>query len=235
MATKQPPWSKQFPSTKELLKAMKKDKAIPIIPYNLSEDCRDFVKKCLTLKPGQRYSVRELLNHKFFLRKIINYLFIAALPQPIKIILKDQPQENINNVHKMPIQQQKLSNQSLHSLNKKTYKENDYDYNYENEKNNENKEDLVNILKPNQNNGQFSISLTVDSKSRYTNTLHNTLHNDRFKSSVFKLDEINKLIFTQAVKEEIDSNIDPLSPNPNDVHTGFFKQNKEQIQYAKSK
>jgi len=50
---------------------MKKDKAIPIIPYNLSEDCRDFVKKCLTLKPGQRYSVRELLNHKFFLRKII--------------------------------------------------------------------------------------------------------------------------------------------------------------------
>jgi len=71
MATKQPPWSKQFPSTKELLKAMKKDKAIPIIPYNLSEDCRDFVKKCLTLKPGQRYSVRELLNHKFFLRKII--------------------------------------------------------------------------------------------------------------------------------------------------------------------
>jgi len=88
---------------------------------------------------------------------------------------------------------------------------------------------LVNILGQNgQNNGVFSISMTVD--SRYT------LQNDskcKFKS-LFKMDDINKMIFTQAVKEEIDSHLDPMSPN--DRKQSFFRvEANNNMEYMNSK
>lgn len=94
-------------------------------------------------------------------------------------------------------------------------------------KDNSKEEPLVNILGQNgQNNGVFSISMTVD--SRYT------LQNDSKFKSLFKMDDINKMIFTQAVKEEIDSHLDPMSPN--DRKQSFFRvEGNNNMEYMNSK
>ena len=40
-------------------------KELPKIPKGMSDQLRDFVKKCLVFEPSQRYNIYELKRHKF--------------------------------------------------------------------------------------------------------------------------------------------------------------------------
>ncbi|EGR33141.1 hypothetical protein IMG5_060910, partial [Ichthyophthirius multifiliis] len=63
MATQKPPWNEKSPYQAMFCIASSKDP--PEIPAFLSDDCKDFIQKCLKINPLERYNVRQLLNHQF--------------------------------------------------------------------------------------------------------------------------------------------------------------------------
>lgn len=102
---------------------------------------------------------------------------------------------------------------------------------YKEVKKDNNIDPLVNILQPNDDGGAFSITMTIDSKSKYTHTLNHekTLNNERFKS-MFKAEELNKL-FNYKVEDQIDEEVNILSPNDLNQPFVFSKENKQKSNF----
>ncbi|KAL6903340.1 hypothetical protein ACP4OV_004153 [Aristida adscensionis] len=63
MATSKPPWS-QYEGIAAVFK-IGNSKELPPIPDHLSENCKDFIRKCLQRDPAQRPAAMELLQHPF--------------------------------------------------------------------------------------------------------------------------------------------------------------------------
>ncbi|XP_057446156.1 mitogen-activated protein kinase kinase kinase YODA-like [Lotus japonicus] len=63
MATTKPPWS-QYEGVAAMFK-IGNSKELPTIPDHLSNEGKDFVRKCLQRNPQQRPSASDLLNHPF--------------------------------------------------------------------------------------------------------------------------------------------------------------------------
>ncbi|XP_076913656.1 mitogen-activated protein kinase kinase kinase YODA-like [Bidens hawaiensis] len=63
MATTKPPWS-QYEGVAALFK-VSNSKELPTIPARLSDDCKDFILRCLQRAPCQRPTATQLLDHPF--------------------------------------------------------------------------------------------------------------------------------------------------------------------------
>lgn len=63
MATSKPPWS-QYEGIAAMFK-IGNSKELPTIPDNLSDDGKDFVRKCLQRNPQHRPTAAQLLDHPF--------------------------------------------------------------------------------------------------------------------------------------------------------------------------
>ncbi|KAL6652238.1 hypothetical protein ACP70R_011163 [Stipagrostis hirtigluma subsp. patula] len=64
MATSKPPWS-QYEGDIAAVFKIGNSKELPPIPDHLSENCKDFIRKCLQRDPAQRPTAVELLRHPF--------------------------------------------------------------------------------------------------------------------------------------------------------------------------
>ncbi|KAI3693633.1 hypothetical protein L1987_76581 [Smallanthus sonchifolius] len=63
MATTKPPWS-QYEGVAALFK-VGNSKELPIIPDDLSDECKDFILQCLQRAPSHRPTATQLLDHPF--------------------------------------------------------------------------------------------------------------------------------------------------------------------------
>ncbi|KAI3731325.1 hypothetical protein L1987_62513 [Smallanthus sonchifolius] len=63
MATTKPPWS-QYEGVAALFK-IGNSKELPVIPYDLSDEGKDFVRQCLQRNPLHRPTAAQLLDHSF--------------------------------------------------------------------------------------------------------------------------------------------------------------------------
>jgi serine/threonine protein kinase len=68
MATSKPPWS-QYEGIAAMFK-IGNSKELPPIPDHLSEQGKDFIRKCLQRDPSQRPSAMELLQHPFIQNRV---------------------------------------------------------------------------------------------------------------------------------------------------------------------
>ncbi|CAM0903382.1 unnamed protein product [Alopecurus aequalis] len=68
MATSKPPWS-QYEGIAAMFK-IGNSKELPPIPDHLSEQAKDFIRKCLQRDPSQRPSAMELLQHPFIKNRV---------------------------------------------------------------------------------------------------------------------------------------------------------------------
>ena len=64
MLTKEKPWKHNYCNLTFMKEALLNNKT-PEIPKNLSELCKNFIKKMLKIKEEERASIEELLNHPF--------------------------------------------------------------------------------------------------------------------------------------------------------------------------
>lgn len=65
MLTKLPPWSDKGCDEKEVYEYIKKTKRGPGLPPGLTNDCRDFLKKCMRMDYRKRSTAKELMSHPF--------------------------------------------------------------------------------------------------------------------------------------------------------------------------
>ncbi|KAJ8752853.1 hypothetical protein K2173_008588 [Erythroxylum novogranatense] len=97
MATTKPPWS-QYEGVAAMFK-IGNSKDLPVIPDHLSDEGKDFVRKCLQRNPLHRPTASELLDHPFVKSA-------APLERPIlKPELKDPPSAVTNGVKSLGINQ----------------------------------------------------------------------------------------------------------------------------------
>uniref|UniRef100_A0A0D9W845 mitogen-activated protein kinase kinase kinase n=1 Tax=Leersia perrieri TaxID=77586 RepID=A0A0D9W845_9ORYZ len=80
MATSKPPWS-QYEGIAAMFK-IGNSKELPPIPDHLSEQGKDFIRKCLQRDPSQRPTAMELLQHPF-IQKAVS-LEKSVLPDPLE-------------------------------------------------------------------------------------------------------------------------------------------------------
>ena len=62
MASGRPPWSEYSNNSNEIIRMIAQPERLPRIP-DISEDLKDFIRKCLTRNPDFRPSARQLLSH----------------------------------------------------------------------------------------------------------------------------------------------------------------------------
>ncbi|KAM7272397.1 hypothetical protein ACFE04_027060 [Oxalis oulophora] len=84
MATTKPPWS-QYEGVAAMFK-IGNSKELPVIPDNLSDEGKDFVRKCLQRNPMHRPSAAQLLEHPF-----VKYAAPLERPIPSHEPLDPQP------------------------------------------------------------------------------------------------------------------------------------------------
>jgi serine/threonine protein kinase len=70
MATGKPPWM-EIPYQNQMMLMVHISKSIkpPKLPESLSDGARDFLSKCLQVKPEERWNVRKLLQHPWMVAK----------------------------------------------------------------------------------------------------------------------------------------------------------------------
>lgn len=70
MGTAKLPWHEcKFENPFQILFHIGNSGSYPQLPSDLSETCRDFMRKCLTRDPDQRPDAADLLNHEFLSEK----------------------------------------------------------------------------------------------------------------------------------------------------------------------
>ncbi|CAN4087718.1 unnamed protein product [Withania somnifera] len=99
MATSKPPWS-QYEGVAAMFK-IGNSKELPAIPEHLSDEAKDFVRKCLQREPRHRPTAAQLLEHPFVKN-------IATLEKPnISASPSDPPCAGANGVKSLGIGQAK--------------------------------------------------------------------------------------------------------------------------------
>ncbi|KAM7266872.1 hypothetical protein ACFE04_009038 [Oxalis oulophora] len=88
MATTKPPWS-QYEGVAAMFK-IGNSKELPVIPDNLSDDGKDFVRLCLQRNPLHRPCAAQLLEHPFVQNAV-------AIERPILTLEPSDPQCDIRN------------------------------------------------------------------------------------------------------------------------------------------
>lgn len=85
MISGRPPWSSQFKTQISALYHIGSTSEPPLLPDNLSEDGKDFVRWCLERDPAKRPNVLRLLEHPFITEPYTGPNTKVKLPPPERL------------------------------------------------------------------------------------------------------------------------------------------------------
>ncbi|KAL5214435.1 hypothetical protein ABZP36_003587 [Zizania latifolia] len=104
MATSKPPWS-QYEGIAAMFK-IRNSKELPPIPDHLSEQGKDFIRKCLQRDPSQRPTAVELLQHPF-MQKAVS-LEKSVLSDPLEHLAVTKMAGHTRNISSLGIEGQTI-------------------------------------------------------------------------------------------------------------------------------
>eukprot|EP00340_Litonotus_pictus_P001237 CAMPEP_0170522106 /NCGR_PEP_ID=MMETSP0209-20121228/7552_1 /TAXON_ID=665100 ORGANISM="Litonotus pictus, Strain P1" /NCGR_SAMPLE_ID=MMETSP0209 /ASSEMBLY_ACC=CAM_ASM_000301 /LENGTH=384 /DNA_ID=CAMNT_0010809437 /DNA_START=633 /DNA_END=1784 /DNA_ORIENTATION=+ len=144
MATNSLPWKNVSKDIKEVSELLIDFKAPPKFPTNFSKEGKEFLRNCFRKEPEKRMTAEQLLQHDWFTKVELSSPIISRTREPMHGEIKING-KNMKIVEKKNSIKSKLtSNNKIGSTNGK-----------------ENKPVIVNILKGEENNGEFSVSISM--------------------------------------------------------------------------